>query len=174
MFYKLIQRGLPGWFPFNSLSVMQPMYTKDMNREIATEIGTVSQYTEDDPKQPSPPVMVGKHSEVNELLTNPKKFVVPFGKPFENFIEGRDLSHFMLAGDKPRNREQRNLFGGFLYSSGELKGILSKFVRKHTDGYISSGMSQIGRKTYHVDIIKEYVVLFLIEARHRRANISTK
>ena len=28
MLYKLIQRGVPGWFPFNSISVMQPMYTK--------------------------------------------------------------------------------------------------------------------------------------------------
>lgn len=42
MLYKLIQRGVPGWFPFHSLHVMQPMYTRKTNEQIARDIGDVT------------------------------------------------------------------------------------------------------------------------------------
>lgn len=155
MFYKLIQRGLPGWFPYNSLSVMQPMYTPDMNREIATEIGTISQYTEADPKPPPRRLILMKQSEISQMLTDPKGFPIPFGKPYENFIEGRDFGHFMLAGDTPRHREQRNVYGGSIYGSGELKELLSTFIAEQTDRFLTGSMFQIGKGTYHVDILKE-------------------
>ncbi|EEH21749.1 hypothetical protein PABG_03965 [Paracoccidioides brasiliensis Pb03] len=158
MFYKLIQRGLPGWFPFNSLAVMQPMYTKDMNREIATELGTKFQYTEADPKPPPRRMILTKHSEISQMLTDPKRFPVPFGKPYENFIEGRDFGHFMLAGDMPRNRDQRNLYGGLLYGSGELKGLVSKFIMEQTDKFLTGSMFRIGGRTYHVDILKDVAI----------------
>ncbi|EER41266.1 linoleate diol synthase [Histoplasma capsulatum var. duboisii H88] len=158
MFYKLIQRGLPGWFPYNSLSVMQPMYTPDMNREIAMEIGTMFQYTETDPKPPPRRLILTKHSEISQMLTDPKGFPIPFGKPYENFIEGRDFGHFMLAGDMPRNREQRNLYGAALYGSGELKELLSKFITDQTDIFLTGSMFQIGRGTYHVDILKDVAI----------------
>ncbi|EQL31703.1 hypothetical protein RJZ56_006768 [Blastomyces dermatitidis] len=158
MFYKLIQRGLPGWFPFNSLSVMQPMYTPAMNREIATELGTISQYTEADPKPPPRRLVLMKHSEISQMLSDPKQFPVPFGKPYENFIEGRDFGHFMLAGDMPRNKEQRNLYGSALYGSGELKELLSTFIVDQTDKFLTGSMFQIGRGTYHVDILKDVAI----------------
>ncbi|PHH86123.1 hypothetical protein CDD83_10692 [Cordyceps sp. RAO-2017] len=41
--YRLIQRGLPGWFPFNSVAVMQPFYTPEANERIARELGTMAQ-----------------------------------------------------------------------------------------------------------------------------------
>lgn len=131
------------------------MYTPDMNREIAMEIGTMFQYTETDPKPPPRRLILTKHSEISQMLTDPKGFPIPFGKPYENFIEGRDFGHFMLAGDMPRNREQRNLYGAALYGSGELKELLSKFITDQTDIFLTSSMFQIGRGTYHVDILKE-------------------
>lgn len=155
MFYKLIQRGLPGWFPFDSLNAMQPMYTKDMNREIAQELGTLSQFSEADPKPPSNRLILIKQSEIRQMLTDPKRFPIPFGKPYENFLEGRDFSHFMLAGDAPRNMDERNLYGNILYSSGELKGLLAKTVMEQTDKFVNGSMFPIGGKTYHVDIIRE-------------------
>ncbi|PGH16315.1 hypothetical protein AJ79_01857 [Helicocarpus griseus UAMH5409] len=158
LFYKLIQRGLPGWFPYNSLSVMQPMYTKDMNREIAAELGRTFQYTEADPKPPPRRLVIMKQSEIHEMLTDPKKFPVPFGKPYENFIEGRDFGHFMLAGDSPAHRDQRNVYGSLLYGSGELKGLLSKFIMEQTDKYINCSMFRIGGTTYHVDILKDVAI----------------
>ncbi|KKZ59000.1 hypothetical protein EMCG_00865 [[Emmonsia] crescens] len=158
MFYKLIQRGLPGWFPYNSLSVMQPMYTPDMNREIATEIGTISQYTEADPKPPPRRLILMKQSEISQMLTDPKGFPIPFGKPYENFIEGRDFGHFMLAGDTPRHREQRNVYGGSLYGSGELKELLSTFIAEQTGRFLTGSMFQIGKGTYHVDILKDVAI----------------
>ncbi|KAK2798076.1 hypothetical protein FQN51_007895 [Onygenales sp. PD_10] len=159
MFYKLIQRGLPGWFPYNSLSVMQPMYVPDMNREIATEIGTIGLYTEAAPKKPARRMILVKQSEIRKMLTDPKKFPVPFGKPYdENFLPEKDFSHFMLAGDAPRNRDQRNLYGGLLYGSGELKGLLAKFIQDQTDKFLTGSMYPIGRGTYHVDILKDVAI----------------
>lgn len=160
MFYKLIQRGLPGWFPFNSLNAMQPMYTKAMNREIAQELETLNQFSEDDPTPPPRRIILTKESDVRQLVTDMKRFPIPFGKPYENFVDGRDFSHFMLAGDQPRNRDQRNLYGSILYDSGELKGLFASAVMEQTDKFLSGNMFPVGRKTYHVDIIKEYVISF--------------
>lgn len=155
MLYKLIQRALPGWFPYNSLNVMQPMFTKDMNREIAEELGTTSLYTEDDPKPPQPLKVLHQHAQVRKMLNDSKRFHVPFNAPFDKLLEGRDFSHFMLCGDMPRHREQRNVYGNLLYGSGELKDLVADFIKEHTDSYLSSSMFPISRGTYHVDIIKE-------------------
>ena len=155
MFYKLIQRGLPGWWPYNSLHVMQPMYTKEMNQEIAQEIGTTFQYTTADPKPPPTRKLLLQHADIRKMLNDPKRFPVPFNAPFDKFLEGRDFSHFMLAGDMPRNREQRNVYGNLLYGSGELKGLLANFIKEHTDSFLNASMFRIGKETYHVDIIKE-------------------
>ena len=156
MMYKLIQRGLPGWFPYNSISVMQPMYTKDMNREIAQEFGTISQFTEAGPQRPARRLVLNKQSEIQQILTNPKEFPSSLEKQFENFLDGRDFSHFMRAENTLEdNKDQRNLASGLLYGSSELKGLLSRAVMEQTDKFLSGSMHRIGRGAYHVDILKE-------------------
>lgn len=108
MMYKLIQRGLPGWFAFNSLAVMQPMFTKKVNEEIARELGTMDQYTLDDPKPPPKPVVVFTSAAIKQALGSPKQFAVPWLQAVNSLFPGKkDLSWFMLAGDGPRNYEHR-------------------------------------------------------------------
>ena len=58
MLDNLIQRGVPGRFPFNSLHVMQPMYTRKMNEQIARDMGTIELYTLDGLKAPHRLVVV--------------------------------------------------------------------------------------------------------------------
>ena len=48
---------------FNSLDAMQPMYKKDLNREIAQELGTLDQLFEADPAPPSRRVILTKESD---------------------------------------------------------------------------------------------------------------
>ena len=76
MFYKLIQRTLPGWFPYNSLHVMQPMYTRKMNEQIARELGNISLYTMDDPAPPPRPVIITRLSTIKDLLADPTRLRV--------------------------------------------------------------------------------------------------
>ncbi|KAK3395060.1 linoleate diol synthase [Podospora didyma] len=108
MLYKLIQRALPGWFPFNSVALMQPMYTKKANERIAKELGTIDQYnTADDPKPPAKPVVILSGAAIKQVLGDPKTFAVPWAAPFRAMFPRKDLSWFMLAGDAPQNYQHR-------------------------------------------------------------------
>lgn len=108
MLYKLIQRGVPGWFPFNSVAVMQPMFTKKANEAIARELGTIAQYTLDDPKPPPKPVVILTNAAIKQVLGSPKQFVVPWLQAVNSLFPGKkDLGWFMLAGDEARNIAHR-------------------------------------------------------------------
>jgi hypothetical protein len=74
MFHKLFQRALPNWFPYNSLHITQPMYTRKMNEQIAREIGTIDEYTLDDPSPPPKTVIVTKHSTITKLSKDQANF----------------------------------------------------------------------------------------------------
>ncbi|EQK99321.1 linoleate diol synthase [Ophiocordyceps sinensis CO18] len=91
MMYKLIQRGLPGWFAFNSLAVMQPMFTKKVNEEIARELGTMDQYTLDDPKPPPKPVVVFTSAAIKQALGSPKQFAVPWLQAVNSLFPGKKV-----------------------------------------------------------------------------------
>ncbi|KAK3988374.1 heme peroxidase [Cladorrhinum sp. PSN332] len=72
MLYKLIQRGLPGWFPFNSVAVMQPMYTKKANTEIATALGTITQFSAADPSPPVSKTPISTPAAIKTALLSPE------------------------------------------------------------------------------------------------------
>jgi hypothetical protein len=126
MFYKLFHRAFPGWFPFNSLHIMQPMFTRKMNEQIAREIGTVDQYTLANPAPPPNPIILLRYSPITKALKDQANFKVPWGKSLSDMIPGKDYSGFMLGGDKPANTAQRNLLGDILYGPVEFKQLLSQ------------------------------------------------
>ena len=98
MLYKLIQRGLPGWFPFNSISVMQPMYTKKANIAIAKNLKALDQYSLDDPTPPKIPVMINTWEGIKEVLTNTQSFPLGWGKVLDHVFYGKkDVSWFMVS-----------------------------------------------------------------------------
>ncbi|KAE8151335.1 heme peroxidase [Aspergillus avenaceus] len=157
MFYKLIQRTLPGWFPYNSLHAMQPMYTKNMNREIATKLGTIGQYSEADPKPPKAPVMLEKYVTIKEVLNDPKRFPMPLGFQYFNLLPDHKVE-FMLGGDLDKHRNQRNLVGNLLYGSGDLKSILHSFLNEQVEAHLNHAYYQIGKKTYQFDFVKDVAI----------------
>jgi hypothetical protein len=59
MFYKLIQRALPGWFKYDSIYLWQPMYTPDKNIELVIDQKKIKEFT----RQPTYTLDEGMKSE---------------------------------------------------------------------------------------------------------------
>ncbi|KAH8197888.1 hypothetical protein TruAng_007940 [Truncatella angustata] len=108
MLYKLIQRGLPGWFPFNSITVMQPMYTKQANEKTAKELGTFDQFTTDDPTPPRKLVVLKSSAAIKQVSENTKQFPVPWLPAMNSIFPGKkDYNWYMLSGTDAKNHENR-------------------------------------------------------------------
>lgn len=145
MLYKLIQRGVPGWFPFN---VMQPMYARKTNEQIAREIGTIELYTLEGPKAPRRAAVVTKHSLIKQVLKDRRCFIIPWGPALNAIFPGKeDYYTFMLGGDKPANTAQRNLVGDMLYGPADFKSLLSDFVFKSSYRYLKESLFNLGKTT---------------------------
>ena len=157
MLYKLIQRGLPGWFPYNSLHVMQPMFTKNMNRQIAKEIGTYKLYTEADPAPPRVPVVLNDYSKITKVLKDQKTFVVPWTPALNDMFPGeKDFSGYMLGGDKQANTAQRNLVGDTIYGLPGFKKLLSDFIANVGSTSLKNEAFQLNDSGLtQIDIVRE-------------------
>ncbi|KPM36966.1 Psi-producing oxygenase A [Neonectria ditissima] len=159
MLYKLIQRGLPGWFPYNSVAVMQPMYTKKANEAIARELGTIDQYTLDDPKPPAKAVVVFTNKSIKEALGNPKKFVVPWLKPINDLFPGKkDLGWFMLAGDEPRNYEHRANMLKAMGKVPNLHNAVHEFVERVGAELIKKETFKLKEGLNQIDLIRDVAI----------------
>lgn len=166
MLYKLIQRGVPGWFPFNSLHVMQPMYTRKANEQIARDLGTIELYSLKGPEAPRRPVVVTKHSVIKQILTDRRSFIIPWGPAMNAIFPGKeDYTTFMLGGDKAANTAQRNLVGDILYSPTDFKSLLSDFVFKSSNRYLKANLFNLGKTIQQIDVIREYVPFALLLCR---------
>jgi hypothetical protein len=158
MFYKLIQRALPGWFPYNSLHVMQPMFTKEANKKIATEIGMMKQYTEADPARPRPVVVLKQLSSCDKVLKDQKSFVVPWTPAVNSLFHGeKTFDWFMLGGDGPENLANRKLVAGVMHKVPNLKETVANFVATVGASLFKKESFAMTKDLYQLDIIREYV-----------------
>lgn len=156
MFHKLVHRALPGWFPFNSLHIMQPMYTRKANKQIAAKLGNTKLYTEADPAPPRRAVIVTQNELVRKILSDQATFKEPMGICLADLFPGkRDLSNYMLAGDMASNTAQRNLVGDVLYGSRSLKTSLGGFLSSFSEEQLKDESLKLGRDLYQVDILRE-------------------
>ncbi|KAF4461846.1 hypothetical protein FALBO_11355 [Fusarium albosuccineum] len=176
MLYKLIQRGVPNWFPFNSVAVMQPMYTKKANEGIAKELGTLDQFSTADPKPPPKPVVVFTNEAIKKTLGDPKKFVVPWLQPLNNLFPGKkDYGWFMLAGDEPRNYTHRANFTKAMAKIPNLHGAIHEFVERVGAKLIQQETFKLKEGLEQIDIIRDVAIplntqlladLFYFDLRH--------
>ena len=156
MLYKLIQRAFPGWFPYNSLHVMQPMFTRDTNEKIAKEIGTISLYTQKDPAPPPTPTILTTNTMVQKVLTDQAAFGVPWLPALDDLFPGKkDYSSYMLGGDAQANTTQRNLVGDTMYGPAQFKDLLSSFVIESAEGYLGAEQFGVGGSAQQIDILRE-------------------
>ena len=163
MFYKLIQRAFPGWFPYNSASVMQPMFTKKANLQIAEELGTRAMFTDQDPKRPPVPKLLTLHQGIRDVLSDKQSFVVPWLKGLNDLFPGKkDYKGFMLGGDAEANAEQRKLVMSVMYSPVDFKTIFTgavmdygaRFLNQETFKYKESGASPLRL----IDIVRDVAI----------------
>ncbi|KAI1106136.1 heme peroxidase [Jackrogersella minutella] len=159
MMYKLIQRGLPGWFPYNSVAVMQPFYTKKANAEIAQKLKTINQYTLDDPQPPRKAVPVFTSESIKQILDNPKKFVLPWLQPLNSLFPGeKDLGWYMLAGDEPRNFEDRANLLKALRNIPNLHTAVHEFVQRVGSQLIEKEAFELKKGLNQIDVIRDVAI----------------
>ncbi|KAE8389860.1 heme peroxidase [Aspergillus alliaceus] len=161
MFHKLFQRALPNWFPYNSLHITQPMYTRKMNEQIAREIGTIDEYTLDDPSPPPKTVIVTKHSTITKLSKDQANFRVIWAKYLNEMIPGRDLSGYMLLGDKPANTAQKVLVKEILYSPAEFVQLLSETAVSVAKEQLAAETLNLTPELHQVDIVRDVAIPML-------------
>ncbi|OHW97456.1 linoleate diol synthase [Colletotrichum incanum] len=160
MLYKLIQRGLPNWFPYNSIGVMQPMYTKKANQAIAKELGTLHLYTSDDPKPPPKPVVLLTGAAIKQVLGNPKQFVVPWLQPLNSLFTDskKDISWFMLAGDDPKNYKHRINITKALGKIPNLHNAVHDFVERVGANLIQKETFKLKEGLCQMDLIRDVAI----------------
>lgn len=172
--YKLIQRTLPGWFPFNSINVMQPMYTKKGNERIFREHGTLDQYTFDDPKPPTKPVVLVSSASIKHVLSTPKAFAVPWAAPFKAMFPSKDLSFFMLAGDAPANYQHRADMDKAFSKIPTLREAFQECIDSVGADLLEKATFKLKEGLYQIDILRDVAVplvartladLFLIDLK---------
>ncbi|KAL7621367.1 hypothetical protein AAE478_008688 [Parahypoxylon ruwenzoriense] len=159
MAYKLIQRGVPGWFPFNSVAVMQPFYTKKANAAIAKELGTIDQFTLDDPQPPRKNIVLFKSESIKQVLTSRKEYIIPWAPPLNALFPGKkDVSWYMLAGDSPQNEADR---ANMLKAMGKVPNIRSaiqEFVERVGSQLIKKETFKLKEGLNQIDLIRDVAI----------------
>ncbi|KAI1650500.1 heme peroxidase [Daldinia loculata] len=159
MAYKLIQRGLPGWFPYNSVAVMQPFYTKKANTAIAKELGTIDQYTQNDPQPPRKPVVLLTSSAIEQVLSKHTEFLIPWASPLNDlFLGKKDISWYMLAGDKPENEANRTNMLKAMSKVPDISGAIQRFVESAGSKLIQKETFQLKKGLNQIDLIRDVAV----------------
>ncbi|KAJ0122549.1 prostaglandin g h synthase 2 cyclooxygenase pgh2 [Diaporthe amygdali] len=160
MLYKLIQRGLPRWFPYNSIAIMQPMYTKKANENIAKELGTFHLYTTDDPKPPPKPVVVTTSAAIKQVLNNPKQFVLPWLKPLQDLFTDskKDISWFMLSGDEQKNFQHRINIKKAISKLPNLHDAIHGFVDRVGALLLEKESFKLKEGLYQMDLIRDIAI----------------
>jgi linoleate 10R-lipoxygenase len=159
MLYKLIQRGIPGWFPFNSVAVMQPMYTKKKNEEIAKEIGTIKQYTLDDPQPPHNTVVLSTAAAIREVLSNPKQFVVIWNAGLSQLFPGeKTFDWYMLAGDAEQNLAHRASFGKAMSKIKNISGAVNDFIQTIGKQIIEKETFELKKGLNQIDLMRDVAI----------------
>lgn len=159
MMYKLIQRALPGWFPYNSAAVMQPFYTKKANLAIAKELGTIAQFTDEDPKPPRKSVVVFTTASIKQVLGNHKQYVVPWLPAVNSLFPGKkDLGWFMLAGDGPANIADRENMQKAMRKVPNLHNAVHEFIERVGTQLIDKETFTLKKGLNQIDLIRDIAI----------------
>lgn len=150
MLYKLIQRSFPGWFKFNSVYVMQPMYTPKMNESIAKELGTLSTFSLDPPAPPKRMTLLNTHAAISKVLANNTDFKVRYGESLPDLI----FSDFMLSGDGAANGKNHACVRGQIMSCPADLMVFETWFESRMRKILTREAYTLGKK-YQVDITKE-------------------
>jgi len=148
--YKLIQRAFPGWFKFNSVYVMQPMYTPKMNAQIIKELGTASSFSLDPPAPPKRMTILNTHAAISALLADNSSFKVRYGESLPDLI----FADFMLSGDNTANAQNHTLTRKVLMGCPAGMPVFEAWFETMTRKILAREAYKL-KDVYQVDITKE-------------------
>lgn len=157
-FYWLFQRAFPSWFPYNSLHIMQPMFTRKMNEEIAREIGTIQNYTLAGPKPPPQPILLTEHAKITGVLEDQANFHVPWVLYEDLFPGKKSFAGFMLGGDKAANTAQKKLVKEILNTPAEFATLLADTAVAVGRNLIKKECLELRKGLDQLDIIRDVAI----------------
>lgn len=139
---------------------MQPMYTKKANIEIAKKLGTINQFTLDDPSPPKVPVLINTMAGVKYVLDNPQLFPGGWKRVLENvfYDQPRDLSWFMLNGDEPKNYEHRQKMMQAVGKIPNLQQAVQAFVHHVGTNLIEKEDFELKKGLHQIDIVRDVAI----------------
>ncbi|KAI5306174.1 hypothetical protein KEM56_001984 [Ascosphaera pollenicola] len=158
MFYKLFQRAFPGWFPYNSLHVTQPMFTRKMNETIAREIGTIDDYNLAGPSPPPNTVPVMKYSTVTKVVNDQANFHVIWTKYLNDMTPGKKYDSYMLCGDEAANTAQKKLVHDILYGPDEFLQLIHSSTESVVKELLEAETLSLGKNLNQIDIIRDVAI----------------
>lgn len=160
MLYRLIHRALPGWFSPYSVAVMQPMYTKQANIEIAKKLGTIHHYSLEDPSPPRTPVLVTSAAGIKHVLSNPQSFSGGWNAILSQIFYDapQDLSWFMMCGDRPINIQHRQMMVEASSIIGDLQQPVLNLVDHVGARILEKEAFELKKGLYQVDIIRDVAI----------------
>ncbi|PLN76109.1 heme peroxidase [Aspergillus taichungensis] len=133
--YKLLMRAFPGYYSPNS------------TLETA---GTAGELDFKRPTYQGPFKAVTSWQGVTQLLTDQKRFRVPWG-PHTLQLTGHD---YMLSGDSPANSEQRVFVNQCLYQPKDGLDEVQQYYERTTLELLQRYSRKAG-SSYHVDVVRD-------------------
>lgn len=155
MLYKLIHRAFPGWFKFNSIYVMQPMYTPKMNQAIQKELGHIDDYVLDAPAPPPKVTVLATNAAIAPILKDQANFKVKYGRQVPDLV----FADYMLSGDSTGCRANKDFTSLRLNKCPGAHDVYFKGFEDWTRKILTREAYKLG-KFYQVDMSKEYVIAF--------------
>lgn len=147
MFHKLFNRGLPGFFDFNSIYVMQPMYTSGANAEIFERLKTINQFSMKPPTAPKEKAIIDTHSGVCEVLDDKTRFESQWAS-----LVGTIVSQKALDG---LNNFETEHCGTQSQQASKLNHLYVSYLTKKATDFVGRDAFRLGSRYYQVDIIRE-------------------
>lgn len=159
MFYRLIQRALPNKFLYNSLHIMQPMYTPAASKKIFEKLGTMKQYVEAATRPLPAPKVIVSQGQINKILSDQDTYKVPWYSGINDLYPGENkYTWFMLAGDKPENAEHKKKVQSIFSSVPNFMDTLSKFIDEQGAKLLKKEVFKMKEGLNQVDIIRDVAI----------------
>lgn len=146
MFHKLLHRGLPHFFEFNSVYAMQPMYTSTANKKIIKKLKTADQFSLNPPAVPVAQAKKEKHSEVGQLLQE-KQYYAAWPQSSKIVAPDTVLAHY--------NSYQQGMLAEQIYKHTDPKAMFLDYVTHEAVAYLQRDSFELGKSWYQVDFMRE-------------------
>ncbi|KAL8921768.1 MAG: hypothetical protein Q9208_005525 [Pyrenodesmia sp. 3 TL-2023] len=150
MFHKLLHRGLPGYFDFNSVYAMQPMYTSAANKNIFDKLKTADQYSLNPPAIPRAPTTEESHSKVTQLLQNKKSYKTAWPQSSKIAAPDTLVANF--------NRHQQDKLSEQIYQQTNPKPIFLDYLTHKAVAYLGRDSFELGKSWYQVDFVRDVAI----------------